>query len=362
MVRILQLISGDSDYQARTTAQQLSRELGGDFAVNTSVVGHAYANRFAAVCRLRRSDAPEHDVMHAFGRAALSAAAIAGGSPIVYSPIDAPGRRDIRWLRAVMQHRDVQVVCPTDTIRRIFVERGVPIERCHLIRPGVSFASIKPRRNEALRRELGFGLDDIVLFAPGEATREAAQHIAVWTAAVLHVLDERYRLLLWGRGPRAAAVERFIRRLGHPAMSRIAGERLGRDVPHEQLLSIADIILITAAGPVATLPISQSMAAGLPIVASVSPTIAELLEDRHTALFTPRNTPRQLARRVLDLQDDARLQWAICDMARTEAYEYFSLTRMLNQYRAVLRQIAQGEPVEVPQQAPGAGLRFHGRA
>jgi hypothetical protein len=48
-------------------------------------------------------------------------------------------------------------------------------------------------------------------------------------------------------------------------------------------------------------------------------------------------------------------------MARTEAYEYFSTARFLNQYRNAYRQIVGGEKVEIPEQAPGAGLRFHGR-
>jgi hypothetical protein len=49
-------------------------------------------------------------------------------------------------------------------------------------------------------------------------------------------------------------------------------------------------------------------------------------------------------------------------MARTEAYEYFSLTRFQAQHRTLYKQLAGGQRVELPQTAPGAGLRFHGRA
>jgi hypothetical protein len=48
-------------------------------------------------------------------------------------------------------------------------------------------------------------------------------------------------------------------------------------------------------------------------------------------------------------------------MARTEAYDYFSLTRFLEQWKEVYRQVAAGESVEVVERA-GAGARFHGRA
>ena len=73
------------------------------------------------------------------------------GGKIVYNPPETPTPRAARWLRAIIAHRDIQIVCATDTMRRFYVERGVPIERCHLIRPGVEFAKIRGRRNDILR-------------------------------------------------------------------------------------------------------------------------------------------------------------------------------------------------------------------
>ena len=84
------------------------------------------------------------------------------------------------------------------------------------------------------------------------------------------------------------------------------------------------------------------MAAALPIVATVTHTAAELLEDRHTALMTAPGKPRHFARRALDLIEDSTLQWTLSDMARTEAYEFFSLTRFLDQHRALYQQVISG--------------------
>jgi glycosyltransferase involved in cell wall biosynthesis len=126
-------------------------------------------------------------------------------------------------------------------------------------------------------------------------------------------------------------------------------------------LPAADVVIAAAERPVATLPIAIAMAAALPIVGVASAVLSELLEDRHTALLAKPGSVKLLARRVLDLEEDAGLQWSIADMARTEAYEYFALTRFVNQYREIYRQVAEGRRVELPQQAAGAGLRFHGR-
>ena len=141
----------------------------------------------------------------------------------------------------------------------------------------------------------------------------------------------------------------------------MAEQRLGRAVQFEELLPAADTALVAATGPVPTLPVAYCMAAGLPTVAAVTYTVAELLEDRHTALMCPKDAPRLLARRVLDLAEDARLRWSLSDMARTEAFEFFAQTRFVNQYRVLYQQVAAGEPVDLPEAGPGAGLRFHGR-
>ncbi len=289
-------------------------------------------------------------------------AAVGGHQRILYSPIAFPRRRGIRWLRSIMDYRDVQLICPTDTLRRAFVEHGVPIERCHMIRPGVDFSRINRRRDPALRSALGFGEEDCVLLAVGESTRAADHAHSAWAAVVLHVLDRRNKLLLWGRGPLAEQTARFVDRLEQPELCRIATERLGKSVTLEQLLPAVDVALVTARAPVPTLPIAICMAAALPIVAVVSSTVSELLEDRHNAMLVGSNSPRGIARRVLDIREDPNLQWAICDMARTEAYEYFSQSRLLQQFRSVYRQVDAEERVDVPQVPPGAGARFHGVA
>jgi glycosyltransferase involved in cell wall biosynthesis len=306
----------------------------------------------------------DFDLIHAFGPRALAVAAIVGVK-IAYTPGESPSIRAASWLRAISSHRDIHLVCPADTTRRFFVERGVPIERCHLIRPAVDFSKVKRgRRNDILRASLGFLPGDHVMLAAGESTRASNHRLAVWAASILHVLNPRHKLLVWGRGPMSAQVIRFSDKLCRPDFLCVATEKLGANVTFEELLPAADTVLVTpdSDGRPDTLPIAISMAAGLPIVSTVSPTVAELLEDRHTALFTTKPQPRLIAQRILDLLSDERLAWSIADMARTEAYEYFSLTRFLDQHRALYKQFSAGEKVMIPQPQPGAGLRFHGRA
>ena len=359
MIRLLHLHTQDADHQTTRAAQQLSEKLGPGFQATTLTLGSGgdARNALAAFLGLRR--ARDYDLLHAWGFQALTAAAFSPVRRLIFTPPYAPTRRQIGWLRAIMGYRDVHVVCPSSTLRRTLVERGVPIDRCHLIRPGVDFARLRPKSTRAALRA-ALGLDDVheVLLLPGESTRAADHRQGAWAATIVNILDRRTRVLTWGRGPQALAVADFAARLAQPELVIPAEQRLGQPIDFEDLLPAADVLLVPATAPDATLPIATAMAAGLPAVATVTATVAELLEDRHTALMTQPNVPRLLAKRLLDLRDDPTLRWKLADTARTEAYEFFSLTRFLDPNRQLYRQASAGQQVEIPDPAPGAGQRF----
>jgi glycosyltransferase involved in cell wall biosynthesis len=359
MAKVLLLLPASANYQTEIAARQLRKAAAPslDIQVRTMGAGGDFPLPATAVINMRRGRLAG-DVIHAFGENALTLAALGGAMSILYSPTEFPRPKSIRWLRSIMDFRDVQVICPTRTMHRAFVQGGVPIECCHLIPPGVDFSAVNTRRDAKLRAELGFGADDWVMLPVGESSRAADHPRAAWAACVLHVLDRRNRLLLWGRGPLAEQTERFVERLRQPGLYRVATHRLGRPPSFEQLASVADVGLLTPTSAVDTLPIAIAMAAMLPMIAIATPTVSELLEDRHNALLVGGNSARELATRLLDLRADDQIRKRICDQARAEAYENFSQSRFIQQYRSVYRQMAQGVRVEVPDPRAAASARL----
>jgi glycosyltransferase involved in cell wall biosynthesis len=372
-IRVLHLLGRPPDYQTARAVEPLSRgeALSGGATLSAASARGAVVDRVdigprgrwrnlpVAVLGLRRL-AGDLDLVHCWDEQALVVAAFAGARRVVYSPQAVPDSAGVRWLRAVMGYRDVQVVCPSTAVRRHLVGRGVPLDRCHLARPGVDFARVRRRPDAALRAALGLAPDDFVLLAPGESTDPADHFLAVWAASILHVLDDRYRLLLWGRGRRAANVVARARKMAQPRLlvvadERLAGERLsaggapaGRPVAFEDLAAAADAALVTASGPMAGLSVAACMAAALPIVSVTTAATAELLEDRYTALMVRDPKPRLLAEKVLALREDAGLRWKLADAARAEAYALWPLSAFMGRWRQVYSQAAAGGPVVLP--------------
>jgi glycosyltransferase involved in cell wall biosynthesis len=344
MIQVLHVYPVGADFETERGVEHLSGGLGGGFAAGAYRIGPGgdAPNVPAGVVGLRRRLGGA-DVVQAWGAGALTAAALAGGRRIVFCPPPELSRRQVGWLRAVMARRDVRVVCPAETVRRALVARGVPIERCHLIRPGFDHERLGAVGDrQGLRATLGVGPEQEVLLLPGESTRGADHRQGVWGATIVNILDRRTRVLTWGRGPLAGAVAAFAARLGQPEMLIRAEARLGRGVAYEALCAAADVLLVPATGAVATLPIATAMAAGLPAVGVETSTVAEVLEDGRTAVMTEPGVPRLLAKRILDLRKDDGVPRRLAEAGRAEAVERFSLPHFAEQWRAVYRQVAGG--------------------
>lgn len=335
MTRVTELFRGDASYEIIHSSALLARGLGGCHQVDQQIMeGGGALRAMAKAIRALRHTRP--DVVHAWGMQALIAAALSGTGRIVYSPQCNARPCDARWLRAVMAYRAVHVVCATEGQRRELVAHGVASPRCQVIRPGVD-APAPARTDEAiaLRRRLGLGNVDFVVLLAEEATLDAHQRDAIWAVGILHVLDSRYKALIWGKGKAAVSLERFGGRIGTPDLLRSGGQH-GGGFSFEALLPVADLVLASAEGCTESLPLATAMAAGKPIVAVAGRTSGELLEDGRSALLTPTSSARLLARRIQEVRSDSSLGRLLADGARTRAAELFSMARHIDQWRRLL--------------------------
>jgi glycosyltransferase involved in cell wall biosynthesis len=273
------------------------------------------------------------DVVHAFSPQALTVSLAAGASRVVYSLDEPPGPTQLRWLRAAMMYRRVTVACSSQLVWKSLVARGVPIDSCVLVRPGVAL----PAAVEAgltLRSRLGFDYADRVLIAPLPRSPRSGQDLAMWASSLLQVLDARFKLLLVTRGPASESESDLAKRLIDPSALRFV-DSLDAATPLPVAFAAADATLLTPRGPVPPALFAAAMTSGKPIVATTTPQLCEFVEDRHTALLTRDPSARQIAQRVVDLFADQSAAWKLQDRARAEAYDYFTRSKFVDAIRKV---------------------------
>jgi glycosyltransferase involved in cell wall biosynthesis len=310
MANVLHLLDADADFQSQRLAAALTHNSPATCA--TVGPGRKYRDVWNAARWLKRR--PPVDLLHAWGTRPLIAAAMADIAPIIFTPPSPLDDRGLQWLKRISKRRDVQVICDSMAARTSLCLRGVSLDKCATISPGVDARPRTPR--DESRRKLGMAENDFVILAPGESTRGAGHRLSLWTAAILYELSNDWKLLLWGRGTHAVELDRMAEQLDCLPLLQFRP-----DEEFEDLLSAADAALITADADAASLPLALCMAAGLPIVA----TPLDPLTDRQNALVAADRSSRTLAQDLLELRSNPELRKSLAESARRDAQAIFDV-------------------------------------
>jgi glycosyltransferase involved in cell wall biosynthesis len=333
------------DFQTERCLEILKKDFARDWSVVSVSIGPGgdFGNLPAAIYRLRLARLNQTHIAHAWNETALAAAIGAGFLRIIFSP-QAPIVPAWRpWIGAIVRHWEMEIACPTNYYRQYFIAQGAQAARCTVIFPAVDRAR-SATRDTNLRKKLGFSDTDCVLLAPGESTPEASHKLALWAAAILKVLDPRWRLLIWGRGAMLPSLERFVETTHLSNLMVSAEQRLGESILFESLPSAADLAFEFAQNAAPVLPVEICMASGLPIVASAAPDSRDFLQDGVNAIVQPDATPRILAQRVIALQKRPDFRAKIAAAAKAHAAELFSTDRSLRQWREIYARVQASNP------------------
>ena len=328
-------MNADPDFSARRCSALLRKALGGEFPSQIRSIGRGgdYRNLARAAVSLRAGRGPAFELVHAWDLRSF-VAALFSSLPTVFSPSEPLTSRAARWLRLAAPRHSVHLVAATAAQRQVWIRWGASPQRCHLVHPAIEGVETV-RRDTQLRERLGAGDDDYVVLAPDESSPAGEHWRAVWAVSILHVLDQRYRILLWGRGREVKRARHLAHRLGQERLLILAEGKLGRVIEFEELLPAMDAALVPARGNVPMLPMLTCMAAGVPLVATQSPTVAELLRPDETALVVSGGAPREMARAILRLREQPALARKLAGAASVDVAARFNPARYVEAMRRV---------------------------
>ena len=331
MKRVLLLTGPNPELQTTRCCECLRAGLGADIEIREQhIAGRGFIGPVSKVLAVRRA-CRDRDIVHAWGYDAFKLATLATDKPIFYTPLPGDGVPAVRWLLLAQSRRSVQLLCLSLGDERFFVQNGVSPTGTQLVRPGVRPAR-SLARDANLRRLLGLRDDEVVILGLGESEPVANHLLTLRAADILHSMDPKYRLILWGRGRQIASIL-TLQDHWKVTVAVNATRQLGRPIEFEELIPAANLGLLTCTERPSVFPLLAAMAGGLPVVAPATHSVSDILEDHHTALLYAHPTPKSVAQRLLRLAEDVPLQTKLADRARAEAYELFPISGFVDRMR-----------------------------
>lgn len=252
---------------------------------------------------------------------------------------DKPLRRLVnRLLIAPLTHRFVAV--SRDIRRRLVRYEGLRAADIDVVYNGIRpLTRLSADERMALRRELGWSDDDVVVGTVGRFDPIKNLPLLLRSAATVMAGQPRLALLLVGDGPERATVRALAESLGIAPRTVFTGYRPDA----RRVLQCLDLFVLPSFSEGTSMALLEAMACGIPVCVTDVGGNPEVVTDGETGRLVPSNDDAALADALADVMA-AREKW---QQMATKAYDLvsgrFSFERMLEEYDRIYRELAAGE-------------------
>lgn len=286
---------------------------------------------------------------------ALPAARVAGVPCVVASIRDTGvyldrAKQRAQRLACQFAHR---IVVNADAIRDWLIEQGYTAERIVTIPNGLDVRKYRVARGgHVLRDELGIPHDaPLVLLLARVNRQKGIDHFVTAAAAVRGRHPDAHFVVVGGNFDRAhpeqayrREVEEAAARLGMARHLHFTGFR--DDVP--AILAEADLSVLPSLSEGLSNTLLESMAAGLPVVATRVGGTPEAIDDRVHGLLVAPGDARALAAAMGAVLDDPALAEALGCAARARVTQRYSFEQMARATEALYEQVLESNYASIP--------------
>jgi glycosyltransferase involved in cell wall biosynthesis len=193
-----------------------------------------------------------------------------------------------------------------------------------------------PADRDEARRRLGLDDADLVIGIAARLSRQKAHHVLLRAVALLHADRPRLRLVVIGGGAEEPALRALVAELGIAEHVLFTGVR--DDV--RELLPGCDVTCLSSVHEGAPLVVLESMAAGVPVVATDCGAVRDLVADGREGFVVPVGDPDALAARLGTLLDDPALRADMGDRARRRAEAEYSIEHTAARFQELVTGLA----------------------
>jgi glycosyltransferase involved in cell wall biosynthesis len=150
------------------------------------------------------------------------------------------------------------------------------------------------------------------------------------------------RLLVLGDGPQKANLMNLAEKLEIQNEVQFLGHI--QDTP--KYYSILDAVILNSyANEATSQTLPQAMLMGLPVIGTNIGSIPEVIHNRVTGLLIKPNSPSDIVRAILEVNDNVKLTSALIENGRKHALSNFTKTKMLNATESIYKKVSRNSSV-----------------
>jgi glycosyltransferase involved in cell wall biosynthesis len=247
-------------------------------------------------------------------------------------------------LEQIAARWSTRLICLSDDLGAEILSQGIGSpEQFRTISLGIDFtpytasAAAVQRARQSLRAELGLPPDAAIIGHISRLAPVKSVKTFVQAAALMQESHPEVTFVVVGDGESRDRLEALARESKLGAQLRFLGVRA--DIP---ALNLAlDVVVLTSLQEGTPISLIESLAAARPVVASDVGGVSRLVQHGQSGLLTPPNDPAAVAQALTRVLADpvTATQWG--ENGRLRMRREFDVTRMIEQHRALYREVAR---------------------
>jgi len=245
-----------------------------------------------------------------------------------------------RWIEQRLTRSTETVIACSEHVREHLVRRvGLPREKVALVYNGVDTDLFSPPQGAAdpvrvaVREELAVGPGEKLIGTVGHLNRQKGHDVLIAALADVVRREPAARLVIAGRGPLRRRLEALAARHGVEGKVVFAG-MVGEVA---RFLKGLDVFAFPSRWEGFGIALTEAMATGLPVVASATGGIKEIVEDGVSGRLVPPEDKKALAEGLARLLHEPELARRLAEGGLKRVRETFSLERTVAAMAAIYR-------------------------
>lgn len=240
-----------------------------------------------------------------------------------------------RWTRPLSD----RIVAVSEAVRAelIHTDRVKP-ERIIVIENGVDVDHYQATDASAVRAELGYAPQTVVVGGVGRLSKEKGFHHLIESVAQLRASGLPVSLMLAGDGPDRLSLEQRARSLGLDGHAKFLGVR----ADPRPVYAAMDVFALPSLEEGSPNALLEAMACGRAVVVSNVGGVASIVEHERSGLLVPAQSPELFAAALRRVVMDRGLRHKLGGEARRRVRSEFSISGMVRRHERLYRDLIGG--------------------